>query len=101
TFEARRIAAINGNTLEFDRPLTYAHHADESVSNEFVRYRWYVDAQFGISYFHDHVDAIHGWSHGLFGALIAEPPGSSYTDPHTGQPLLSGEVADIHTTQRV
>ena len=101
TFEARRIAAINGTSIEFDRPLTHAHGTGEVVSNEFARYRWYVDAQFGTAYFHDHVDAIHSWSHGLFGALIAEPPGSTYTDPHTGQPLLSGQVADIHTDQRV
>ena len=101
TFEARRIVAINGNTIELDRALVHGHGPGEIVSNEFARYRWYVDAQFGTAYFHDHVDAIHSWSHGLFGALVAEPPGSTYSDPHTGQPLLSGPVADIHTTQRV
>ena len=101
TFEARRIAAIDGATIQLDRPLAHAHGPGEIVSNEFARYRWYVDAQFGTAYFHDHVDAIHSWSHGLFGALIAEPPGSTYTDPHTGQPLLSGQIADIHTDARV
>src|SRR6185436_1115118 len=53
------------------------------------------------SYFHDHVNAIGSWQHGLIGALVAEPPGSSYTDPHTGTELLSGPVADIHTAARV
>ena len=100
-FEARRIAEIRGNTLVFDRPLTHDHGAGEIVSAEFVRYRWYPDAQFGTAYFHDHVDAIHSWAHGLFGALMAEPPGSTYTDPHTGKELLSGPVADIHTTAKV
>lgn len=100
-FEARRIAAIKGTTLVFDRPLAHDHGAGEIVSTEFVRYRWFPDAQFGTAYFHDHVDALHSWSHGLFGALIAEPPGSTYADPHTGAPLLSGPVADIHTRSKV
>jgi hypothetical protein len=100
-FEARRIAAISGTTLAFDRPLAHDHGAGEIVSTEFVRYRWFPDAQFGTAYFHDHVDAIHSWAHGLFGAVIAEPPGSTYTDPHTGSPLLSGAVADIHTRSKV
>ena len=39
--------------------------------------------------------------HGLFGALVAEPPGATWTDPHTGEPLLSGAIADIHTTEPV
>ncbi len=100
-FEARRIADIQGNTLVFDRPLAHDHAAGEIVSTEFVRYRWFPDSQFGTAYFHDHVDAIHSWSHGLFGALIAEPPGSTYTDPKTGAPLLSGPIADIHTDSKV
>ncbi|MEA3054992.1 MAG: hypothetical protein QOD30_424, partial [Actinomycetota bacterium] len=101
TFESRRISAIDGATLTFDRPLAHEHGFGEIVSAEFVRYRWYPDAQFGTAYFHDHVDAIHSWVHGLFGALLAEPPGSTYTDPHTGTPLASGPIADIHTSQRI
>lgn len=34
--------------------------------------------------------------HGLFGALIAEPKGSCWTDPITGLPINSGVYADIH-----
>jgi FtsP/CotA-like multicopper oxidase with cupredoxin domain len=101
TFDVRRIASIAGTTIAFDRPLAHEHAPGEIVSAEFVRYRWYPDAQFGTAYFHDHVDAIHSWVHGLFGALIAEPPGSTYTDPKTGAPLASGQVADIHTTARI
>lgn len=98
TFEARTIVAVQGSTLVFDRPLAFAHHAGEIVSTEFVRYRWYPDVEFGTAYFHDHVNALNSWSHGLFGALIAEPPDSSYHDPRTGQALASGPAADIHTT---
>ncbi|MCL6581747.1 MAG: multicopper oxidase domain-containing protein, partial [Firmicutes bacterium] len=34
--------------------------------------------------------------HGLFGAIVVEPPGSTWTDPETGLPIDSGCVADIH-----
>jgi len=99
--EIRRVVALTPTTLTFDTPLRFAHNPGEWVSTEFVRYRYFPDAQFSTAYFHDHVDAINSWSHGLFGAIVAEPPGSTYTDPHTGAPLPSGSVADIHTTGTV
>ncbi|MBU5219898.1 multicopper oxidase domain-containing protein [Bacillus albus] len=34
--------------------------------------------------------------HGLFGALLAQPKGSTWTDPITGLPINSGVYADIH-----
>lgn len=34
--------------------------------------------------------------HGLFGAIIVEVPGSTWTDPQTGYELKSGVFADIH-----
>src|SRR5262249_46471208 len=66
-----------------------------------VRYRWYPDVQTGTNYFHDHVNALRSWQHGLFGALISEPPGSTYHDPHTGAAIRSGLVADVHTEAKV
>lgn len=101
TFEVRRIRATDGNALHFDAPLMHDHRAGEVVSSEFVRYRWYPDVQFGTAYFHDHVAALSSWQHGLFGALIAEPPGSRFLDPYTGAEISSGPVADIHTDRRV
>lgn len=101
TFEVARIRAVEGDTLVFDAPLRFAHAEKEIVSTEFVRYRWYPDVQFGTAYFHDHVDALHSWRHGLFGALIAEPPHSTYHDPHSGAPVESGPIADIHTDGKV
>jgi len=100
-FEARRILEVRGSTLVFDRPLANAHDAGEVVSTEFVRYRWYPDVQFGTAYFHDHVNALSSWAHGLFGALISEPPGATYHDPHGGADLESGPIADVHTDQPV
>jgi FtsP/CotA-like multicopper oxidase with cupredoxin domain len=101
TFEIKRIKAITGELLIFDDPLRHAHADGEIVSAEFVRYRWFPDVQFGTAYFHDHVDALTSWRHGLFGALIAEPPSSTYHHPQTGEALKSGPVADIHTHARV
>jgi len=96
-FEVRKITQISGNVVTLDSPLGAAHAAGDVVSTEFVRSRWYPDVQFGTAYFHDHVNAVSSWRHGLFGALIAEPPDSTYHDPHSGDQLQSGEVADIHT----
>ncbi len=96
-FEVRRIAAIEGaGVMVLDRALTRPHPADGIVSTEFVRYRWYVDAQVGTAYFHDHVNGISTWQHGLVGALIVEPPGATYHDPTSGGELSSGALADIH-----
>ena len=101
SFEIKRIKEIEGNSLIFDEPLRHGHGTGEIVSAEFVRYRWYPDVQFGTAYFHDHVHALTSWRHGLFGALIAEPPGSKYRHPHTGGELRSGPVADIQTEARL
>jgi len=101
TFESQRVIAVEGDKLEFAAPLRFAHDAGEIVSTEFVRYRWYPDVQFGTAYFHDHVNALSSWKHGLFGALVTEPPGSSYHDPDTGAELRSGPIADVHTSKPV
>ncbi|MCC6168017.1 MAG: hypothetical protein IT329_12400, partial [Caldilineaceae bacterium] len=101
TFEIRQIAAIDGNTLYFREPLAFDHAVGETVSTEFLRHRWYPDVQFGAAYFHDHVSALTSWKHGLFGALIAEPPGATYHDPHTGDEAPSGPMVDVHTDRVV
>ncbi|HUP70735.1 MAG TPA: multicopper oxidase domain-containing protein [Acidimicrobiales bacterium] len=100
-FEALAVAAVNGPVITLTKPLESDHEAGEIVSTEFVRYRWYNDTQFGTAYFHDHVNAIGTWRHGLFGALISEPPGSTYHDPRTGEEIRSGAIADVHTDARV
>lgn len=101
TFEIKRIKEINGNSVVFAVPLEHPHNIGEVVSNEFVRYRWYPDVQIGSVYFHDHVNAPTSWIHGLFGAIIVEPPGSTYHDPHTGEVIRSGPIADIRTNATV
>ena len=100
-FEVRKIVEVSGNTVVFDRALESPHEAGGIVSTEFVRHRWFPDTQFGTAYFHDHVNALQSWSHGLFGALIAEPPDSTWHDPRTGAEIASGPVADVHTDKPV
>jgi hypothetical protein len=95
---ATKITAINGNTLTLNAPLQNAHAAGEFTGVEFVQYRWYSDVDDGTVFFHDHVDGISSWAHGLFGAHIIEPAGSTFHDPVTGAPIDSGPIADIYTT---
>lgn len=101
TFEEARIVEVRPDGLTIAAPLDHSHPAGAIVSTEYLRHRWFPDVQFGTAYFHDHVDAIHSWRHGLAGALIAEPPGSTYTDPDTGEPMRSGPVADVSTDRPV
>lgn len=96
-----KITAINGNTLTLGSPLQNAHASGERTGVEFVQYRWYSDVDDGTVFFHDHVDALHSWGHGLFAAHIIEPAGSTFHDPVTGAPISSGPIADIYTTGSV
>lgn len=100
-FEAARISKIEGNTITFERPLKFHHKKGEIVSVEWIRERWYVDADFGTTFWHDHVFGLDGWGHGFYATFIAEPPRSTYHDPVTGKEIRSGPIADIHTTEPV
>ena len=95
--EFNRITAIDTahNMLTLQNSLANSHAKTESAGVEFVRYRWYPDADTGTIFWHDHVDAIHSWGHGLFGALIVEPAGCNWLDPTTGKPVNSGAIVDI------
>jgi len=98
-FEIRRIKAISGKKISLTAPLSYSHGKGEIVSVEFVRYRYYPDADFGTTYWHDHAFGAISWQHGGFGSTIIEPPGSTYHDPTTGKLKRSGYVVDIHTNE--
>ena len=97
--EVRRIAAIRGTEIVLDRGLDLEHRKGEAVGVEFVRYAWYSDVDTGTVFFHDHVN-FNSWDHGLFGAHIIEPEGSTYHDPTTGAIVRSGAVVDIHAPRR-
>ncbi|MEK7747709.1 MAG: multicopper oxidase domain-containing protein [Nitrospirota bacterium] len=99
TFEIRRIKAIDGKEITFTTPLAFNHAADEIVSVEYVRYRYYPDMDLGTTYWHDHAYGAISWQHGAFGSTIIEPPGSTYHDPKTGLLTRSGYVVDVHTNE--
>jgi FtsP/CotA-like multicopper oxidase with cupredoxin domain len=79
-------------------PLKKDHAAGEWTGTEFLQSRWYPDVQLDNIFWHDHVDGIHSWGHGLVGQLIIEPKGSTYHDPATGAEIASGQLADIYTS---
>ena len=99
--EIHTVKTVGDGWIELEEPTGDDHSRGERVTTEFVRYRWYPDVQFGTAFFHDHVNAIFSGEHGLWGALVAEPPDATWHDPDTGAELLSGPVADIHTTGAV
>ncbi|MCW2998263.1 MAG: uncharacterized protein JWN65_1812 [Solirubrobacterales bacterium] len=102
SIEVRQIESVDAAaaqpTVTLTAPLAHDHAAGQAAGTEFIQYRWYPDVQLDNVFFHDHVDGIHNWGHGLVGQLIVEPPGSTYHDPRTGAEIDSGSIADIHTS---
>ncbi len=89
------IAAINGTTITLDAPIENEHLVGEAVGVEFVQAIHYSDVDSGTVFFHDHVK-FQNWDHGLIGAHIVEPAGSTWHDPETGAEIRTGTTADIH-----
>lgn len=56
---------------------------------------FYADSELRTVFFHDHLYANVHQQHGLFGAVIVEPAGSTYHDPQTGEEIKSGTQAVI------
>lgn len=88
-------------TVTFTEGMTHAHKKGQIVTAEFVRYRWWVDADLGLVFWHDHAFGATTWPHGGIGSTIVEPWGSTYHDPKTGKLIRSGPVADIHGTEPI
>ncbi|MCP9442707.1 MAG: hypothetical protein NNA20_08940 [Nitrospira sp.] len=99
--EVARIKEIKGDRITFYKPLKYNHPPNDLVSPEFVRYRWWVDADVGTVFWHDHAFGATTWPHGGFGVTIVEPVGSTYHDPKNGKLVWSGPIADIHTNEPI
>ena len=98
--DIHQIASVDAanKTVTLVDDLNTDHAASEWAGSEFIQYRWYPDVVLDNIFWHDHVDGIHGWGHGLVGQLIVEPAGSSYHDPKTGAVVDSGTLVDIHTS---
>jgi len=99
--EVARIKEIKGDQITFFKPLKHNHPANDLVSPEFVRYRWWVDVDMGTVFWHDHAFGATTWPHGGFGVTIVEPFGSTYHDPKNGKLVYSGPVADIHSNEPI
>ena len=99
--EVGRIKEIKGNTITFYKPLKNNHPANDIVTVEFVRQRFWADVDVGTVFWHDHAFGATTWPHGGFGTLLIEPVGSTYHDPRTGKPIRSGPIADIRTVEPV
>lgn len=71
----------------------------DSTTSRSIRYTWQADKE-GVYLFSDMADTRSGEDgtnvHGLFGAIIVEAAGSTWSDPVTGGPLDSGLFADIY-----
>lgn len=71
----------------------------DTTTKHCINYCWYARKE-GVYLFSDMGDARSSEEgtnvHGFFGAVIVEPPGASWFDPETGEPLESGLFADIY-----
>jgi FtsP/CotA-like multicopper oxidase with cupredoxin domain len=99
--EVARIKDIKGDQVTFFKPLKRNHPANDLVSPEFVRYRWWVDVDMGTVFWHDHAFGATTWPHGGFGVTIVEPFGSTYHNPKDGKLVYSGPIADIHSNEPI
>ncbi|MEA3203958.1 MAG: hypothetical protein QOI63_1638, partial [Thermoplasmata archaeon] len=79
--EVATVAAVSGADVALAAPLARPHAAAAWVGTEFVRYRWFADVELGMVYWHDHVDGLNSWQHGLFGGLVVEPKASQWCLP--------------------
>ncbi|MCL7417237.1 MAG: multicopper oxidase domain-containing protein, partial [Halalkalicoccus sp.] len=59
-----------------------------------IPYRWFADEE-GTIFFHDHISGVDDIMNGTIAALVVEPEGSEWLDPHTGDPIRSGTQAII------
>ncbi len=71
----------------------------DSTTDGEIEYTWYADTE-GVFLFHDMADPRSSEEatniHGLFGAVIVEPPGARWFHPETGEEMESGLMADIY-----
>lgn len=91
------IQGIYHNVLNSDG--AYIGFNPNTTTTGKIRYMWIADKE-GIFFFNDMADPRSSEEstnvHGLFGALIVEPVGATWTDPVTNEELRSGLYADIH-----
>lgn len=84
------VMASDGTSAGFNR---------DSTTDGEIEYTWYANTE-GVFLFHDMADPRSSEEatniHGLFGAVIVEPPGAAWFHPETGEEIESGLMADIY-----
>jgi len=94
-----RVTESDGASVGYNPDTTAA-------PGESVTYEWYATYE-GTHFFHDLANPAFDSadeppeeanlvSRGLFGSMVVEPEGATWTDPETGEELRSGVRADIH-----
>lgn len=98
----KRNLSIHVQGLKYDVATsdgTYVGRNPDSTTEKQTTYCWYADHE-GVFLFSDMGDTRSSEEgtniHGLFGAIIIEPPASIWLDPETGEELESGLFADIY-----
>ncbi len=101
--EVKRITGIDkkAQTLTLKEPLQHDHPVGDIVTVEFVRQRFWADADVGSVFCHDHAFGGTTWPHGAVCSFLIEPFGSTWHDPITGEAKRTGPVMDIHTVEPV
>ncbi len=93
------VHGVEYNVQDSDGAFVGQNNNTTILPGQTVVYRWFADLH-GVFHFGDLGNSLameDGSNvHGLFGALIVEFPGSTWTHPETGAELLSGTIADIH-----
>lgn len=91
------IAGVQTNVQKSDGAIVGKNK--NTTTKNHIRYVWYPQNE-GTYLFHDMSDMRSSEDakniHGLFGVLAVQKPGSTWSNPKTGEPLLSGNYADIH-----
>lgn len=98
----KRNLSIHVQGLEYDvntsDGASVGYNRDSTTKNE-INYTWYAGEE-GVYLFHDMADPRSNEDstniHGLFGAVIVEPPEAKWYNPQNGEELKSGLFADIY-----
>jgi len=89
------IHLVKFDTIVSDGGSNGWNNISGAMRYETIIERFYANEELHTVFFHDHLSANTHQQHGVFGALIIEPTGSSYFDPYTGDELKSGTKAII------
>lgn len=89
------IHLVKFDTISSDGSANGYCNDSSAIPNDTLIERFYADSELHTIFFHDHLFPNAHQQHGLYGALIVEPVGSSYHHPETGEEIESGTEAII------